>query len=247
MMNPTRLLDIAENLTSRRATSYVPWLSFYHLQLGSNSVEWKGGKEERRKGGNNSRQERPPHGDALSQYDRAEFSTQKETRSMKRMFLNTLATVPAVFALLTVIAAPVSAQQVPFYAAYAGTAGFTVFPTSGKYDGLGAGMHLGMSRVHGDISVLPTAPSCPPGVSGGFTAQHSDTLTAANGDTLKLKINEDACPVAPNVFHCIGTYSVTGGTGRFARATGAGVFVGDVNFSPARRDHIAPPAKSNTG
>jgi len=144
---------------------------------------------------------------------------------MKRMFLNTLATV---FVLLAVVPAPNSAAaqvQVPFYQAIAGSAGFTG-PGTGQYDGSGVGTHLGRSRVHGDILVTVMPNYC-----GGFTAQHSDTITAANGDQLFMQVIEDACPVAPGSFHCRGTYSVTGGTGHFANATGNGVFDGLVDFT----------------
>jgi hypothetical protein len=147
---------------------------------------------------------------------------------MKRMFLNTLATV---FVLLAVVPAPDSAAaqvQVPFYIGIAGTAGFTG-PGTGAYDGTGSGTHLGNSKVHGDIQVTVAPNGC-----GGFTAQHSDTITAANGDQLYLQIIEDACPVATGSFHCTGTYSVTGGTGRFANATGNGVFDGLVDFTQGR-------------
>ena len=82
--------------------------------------------------------------------------------------------------------------------------------------------------MHGDIQV--TGPSS----CGGFTAQHSDTITAANGDQLYVQVVEDACPVAPNAFHCVGTYSITGGTGRFANATGNGVFDGLVDFNEGK-------------
>ena len=147
---------------------------------------------------------------------------------MKRMFLNTLATV---FVLLAVVPAPNSAAaqvQVPFYQAIAGSAGFTG-PGTGQYDGSGAGTHLGQSVVHGDILVTVMPNGC-----GGFTAQHSDTITAANGDQLYLQVIEDACPVAPGSFHCLGTYTVTGGTGRFANATGNGVFDGLVDFTQGK-------------
>ena len=60
-----------------------------------------------------------------------------------------------------------------------------------------------------------------------------DTFTAANGDKLMTTITMQLCPIAPGIFHGVGTYVVTGGTGRFARATRSGVFDGTANFSTA--------------
>jgi hypothetical protein len=45
-------------------------------------------------------------------------------------------------------------------------------------------------------------------------------------------VDEVACAEGPGVFHCVGTYVVTGGTGRFAGATGSGTFDGHVTFNP---------------
>jgi hypothetical protein len=148
---------------------------------------------------------------------------------MQRMFLNTLATVVALCALVAVVATPVSAAGlVPFYAAFAGSAGFTG-PGTGAYDGAGQATHLGASRVHGEIQVTVMPNDC-----GGFTAQHSDIITAANGDQLYLRVVEEACPTPSGEFRCLGTYAITGGTGRFARATGSGVFDGLVNFDQGK-------------
>ena len=58
-----------------------------------------------------------------------------------------------------------------------------------------------------------------------------DTFTAANGDKLTTAITMQLCPIAPGIYHGIGTYVVTGGTGRFANATGSGVFDGTGNFN----------------
>src|SRR4029078_6471865 len=64
----------------------------------------------------------------------------------------------------------------------------------------------------------------------GFAAEIQDTLTAANGDKDMTAINMQLCPIAPGIYHGVGTYVVTGGTGRFANATGSGVFEGTGNF-----------------
>jgi hypothetical protein len=134
-------------------------------------------------------------------------------------------TLTVVSVILSDVCLTVSASStVPFRAVFAGSAEFTG-PSSGRYDGSGVSTRGGNSVVGGDIAVTG-APSC----AGGFTALHQDVLTAANGDQIYLLVIEDACPVATNVFHCVGTYSVTGGTGRFSGASGDGVFDGLVDF-----------------
>ena len=65
--------------------------------------------------------------------------------------------------------------------------------------------------------------------SGGKVSMFS-TFTAANGDKLTTAITMQLCPIAPGIYHGAGTYVVTGGTGRFANATGSGVFDGTGNF-----------------
>jgi len=146
---------------------------------------------------------------------------------MKRLLLNAFAMVATVVATLAILTAPVfAASMSPFEAAFSGTAGFTG-PTTGVYDGSGVSTKLGKATVHGEIQVIG-APAC----AGGFTATHSDVITAANGEKLYLTVFEDACPVAPDSFkfHCIGTYNIIGGTGRYAEASGMGTFDGVVDF-----------------
>jgi phage-related minor tail protein len=65
----------------------------------------------------------------------------------------------------------------------------------------------------------------------GFLVEMQDTFTAANGDQVTTAITMQLCPIAPGIYHGVGTYVVTGGTGRFASATGSGVFDGTGNFN----------------
>jgi hypothetical protein len=46
------------------------------------------------------------------------------------------------------------------------------------------------------------------------------TFTAANGDTLTAIVDGQATPASPGVLSIIEAYTITGGTGRFADATG---------------------------
>ena len=54
------------------------------------------------------------------------------------------------------------------------------------------------------------------------TATGTYTLTAANGDTLTADVTGTAVPTAtPGVLYIVETATITGGTGRFAGATGS--------------------------
>jgi hypothetical protein len=65
------------------------------------------------------------------------------------------------------------------------------------------------------------------------------TLTAANGDRLFVSYSAlTAFPDATGAIHPAGTFTVTGGTGRFAQATGGGVLAADAN--------VAAPATTAT-
>lgn len=156
---------------------------------------------------------------------------------MKRRTLTTLATVAGVFTLLVVATAPVSAApSVPFGARCTGTIQVTGAdpagnPTTAAYGGPCMG-DLGIKQMQGTIAVTGPASTSVCGAAGGFAAQHSDTLTAADGSQLFLHVVENACQEGPGAYHCIGTYTVTGGTGRFAGATGTGRFDGHVQFNP---------------
>jgi len=58
-----------------------------------------------------------------------------------------------------------------------------------------------------------------------------DTFTAANGDKVMTAITMQLCPIAPGIYHGVGTYVVTGGTGRFATPPAREVFDGTGNFN----------------
>jgi hypothetical protein len=62
--------------------------------------------------------------------------------------------------------------------------------------------------------------------------QHTDTLTAANGDRLDVVVLAIGCVTAPGslVFNG-GTYQLAGGTGQFAGALGQGTVVGQLDVS----------------
>jgi hypothetical protein len=86
--------------------------------------------------------------------------------------------------------------------------------------------------MQGTIAVTGPASTSVCGAAGGFAAQHSDSLTVADGSRVFFLVTEDACQEGPGAYHCIGSYTVTGGSGRFAGATGTGTFDGHVSFNP---------------
>ena len=125
-------------------------------------------------------------------------------------------------------ASAAAGHQVPFRASYSGKAVFTS-ATTALLTGTGTASHLGLSTNVNHITVTSLG-GCPGGK--GFANINVEKLTAANGDTLMLRGPHDqACPTGPNAVHGTGDWTVTGGTGRFAGATGQGTFVGGANFN----------------
>ena len=113
----------------------------------------------------------------------------------------------------------------PFKASYTSAITFTS-PTTATLAGQGNASHLGNTVTAG--SLAQTGPgSC----SGGFLAEIHDTLNAANGDTVGVTVDLQACPTAPGIYQGTGTYVITGGTGQFAGASGSGAFSGLGDFN----------------
>jgi hypothetical protein len=119
-------------------------------------------------------------------------------------------------ALLVSLAGPVSAgDQIPFKGTLSGTA--VVTPLSPPFvavriDATGSATHLGRFTL------------VAPHVVNGATLVGVGTylITAANGDTITADLAGTAVMVEPpNVLAITETATVTGGTGRFAGATGS--------------------------
>ena len=125
-------------------------------------------------------------------------------------------------------ASAAAGHQVPFRASYSGTAAFNSTTGTALFTGTGIASHLGLSTNENHITVTGPDTSCP----GGFANKNVETLTAGNGDKLMLTGPRDVgCPTRPGVVHGTGDWTVTGGTGRFAGATGQGTFVGGADFN----------------
>jgi hypothetical protein len=118
--------------------------------------------------------------------------------------------------------------QVPFKASFDGTGTASVVEGDRCADltvhilGTGIGTHLG--RLTTDQSHCATATSL------AFTGGEF-TLTAANGDQLQGTYSGVFEPLEPPLFSVDGAFTFTGGTGRFAGATGGGDASGVQNLA----------------
>ena len=89
------------------------------------------------------------------------------------------------------------------------------------------GTHLGRSTSSGVgaitlyIAEQCTTPSGGPGTP--FESYQAVTIVAANGDQLTANSNVSGCGDGVTVAEPVGTYTITGGTGRFEGATGTGI------------------------
>lgn len=130
---------------------------------------------------------------------------------------------PAVMVASVGLSPASAAEQVPFTAHYSGSLSFTD-PTHIQLTGTGIASKLGQDTNSGRVTILGLA-DC-----GGYIIHGEETLTAANGDQLSWAVDDVACPTdTPGVFRVSATYTITGGTGRFAGVTGQGTVecVGD--------------------
>jgi hypothetical protein len=122
------------------------------------------------------------------------------------------AVVAATAVSLASIAVSAVAAETPFKGTVnAVETGVTVFPIrSITREGGGTATYLGKYTEHitGQINVLTRH------LTGAAT------FTAANGDTLTATVDGQATPTTPGVLSVVEVYTITGGTGRFADATG---------------------------
>jgi len=123
----------------------------------------------------------------------------------------------ASIAMLTMMAQSVHAtSNVPFKGVFEGT--FAINPANLHlhFSGEGPASHLGDSDIVGDSQLVPAGPGC------FEIATDAVTLGAANGDQVFLTNSGQDC--FDDTGHIVGnaTFTVTGGTGRFNGASGAG-------------------------
>ena len=103
-----------------------------------------------------------------------------------------------------------ASHNLPFRLGDEGTITFTS-PSTATTAGTGNATHLGRITSDGNLTIIGEA-SCI-GNEVGFSVEMQDTFTAANGDRLTTTITMQLCPIALGIYHGIGTYVVTGGTG----------------------------------
>ena len=83
--------------------------------------------------------------------------------------------------------------------------------------GAGEATHLGRTEFLKNSLSTRTTEACPGGTINTYTA--AITLTAADGDTITMSGSGTVCE-GPGLVQASGTYTVTGGTGRFNGASG---------------------------
>jgi hypothetical protein len=135
---------------------------------------------------------------------------------MKKMI--PIATILAVVAVIGVFPVAFASHSTPFNGRFSGSFTFTSQTTvtitaTGQLEHLGRTMLAASSTNTG-----PTSASC----KGGFTASEQDTFTAANGDKVSSSTHDVICPASQTTFHLTGSWTITGGTGRFDHASGTG-------------------------
>jgi hypothetical protein len=109
-------------------------------------------------------------------------------------------------------------EQVPFKGNLEGS--FTTVldpgpPPIGHVVGSGAGNATYLGRFTYEIDAYVNFGAVPPTAAGIYT------FTAANGDTLVAEFTGRSTPVEPGVIFVVDEAVITGGTGRFAGATGS--------------------------
>jgi hypothetical protein len=113
-----------------------------------------------------------------------------------------------------------AADQVPFHGTFITVATVSQCPPATmcvELSGPGEATHLGRAEILKHSASTRTSELCPGGAVNTYTADL--TLFAANGDTITMSGNGTVCQ-GPNHVEASGTYSVTGGTGRFDGAGG---------------------------
>ena len=128
---------------------------------------------------------------------------------------------PAVISVLVLLSAfPVvfASHGTPFNGSLAGTFAIASATPTTTIIGTATGYfeHLGKTAFVARATVTGTS------VCGGFSTTEDDTFTAASGDQIFASATGVACPTSnPNMIHVTASATITGGTGRFAHASGS--------------------------
>ncbi|EXI66598.1 MAG: hypothetical protein AW08_02503 [Candidatus Accumulibacter adjunctus] len=155
--------------------------------------------------------------------------------------MNTQKTLLATGLMAIAIAQPTAwagPKDVPFKASLAAQEVLALYPADGPCAGffaqgttavIGKASHLGRVAGVGSDCIKLTHIGPPP----SFAFENGElTVTAANGDRLTLSYSGTFIPTAqPPIYAISGLFQITGGTGRFAHATGSGFLEGTENIS----------------
>ncbi len=123
-------------------------------------------------------------------------------------------------------ASPAAAKSLPFHGRVEATWDnvFDAFgPDGATFEGGGPVTHMGNTTQTGILFLSPV-----PNAQGLYPGHGSVTITAANGDELTFDYEGLLNPLTGEG---TGTFTFTGGTGRFAHATGGGTFDALIDLS----------------
>lgn len=130
---------------------------------------------------------------------------------MKRMIL----TAALAVLMVSVFPAAFASHSTPFNGNMSGNS-VAISQTSNSIRATVMLEHLGKSQLVGTTTVTGQT-EC-----RGFVGTEKDTITAANDDQIFISGNGTSCPTSPTVFQDTVSFTITGGTGHFAHASGSG-------------------------
>ena len=149
------------------------------------------------------------------------------------------AVLVSILTLLPLVSARADLKKVPLILMDTGKFTFTG-PNSATLKGDGDSTHLGRIVSTGVFEKADRPSGGFKGkIEGTSTAVPLDTDTAtlsekatagSNQDTITYRLSAEFKPDASGILYGIGTYVITGGTGKFKRARGFGEFIGLANF-----------------
>jgi hypothetical protein len=111
-----------------------------------------------------------------------------------------------------------------FTATWSGSVAVTG-PTTFTFAGTGTSDPMGPITAHGAATITGLGLSC----LGALLNTNVETLQAADG-SLTITSHDVGCITGVGTFHGTGTWTVTGGTGRYRDAVGSGSLDGRVNI-----------------
>jgi hypothetical protein len=121
----------------------------------------------------------------------------------------------AVAVVMGVTGGVLAEEQVPFKGFLDGNYTVTVIPPIGTFVGSGAGAATHLGGFTYEFPHTVNFGSVPPVGVGSYT------FTAANGDAVFAVFTGQSSPVAPGFVFVVEECVITGGTGRFANASGS--------------------------